>query len=83
MKVSPKNKDVPIKQVFAESVINTMGNSAVMIDDRQEIIFVQGDVGPYLTLAQGEIGLNILNMARPITSFCTQDRRRCTPRLPI
>jgi two-component system CheB/CheR fusion protein len=60
----PKRKEVPIKQIFAESVITAMGNCAVMIDDRQEIIFVQGDVGPYLTLAQGEIGLNILNMAR-------------------
>ena len=64
VKMSPRPKDIPIKQVFVESVINAMGNCAVMIDDRQEIIFVQGDVGPYLTLAQGEIGLNILNMAR-------------------
>ncbi len=62
---SPKGKEAPVKQIFAESVINTMGNCAVMIDDRQEIMFVHGDVGPYLTLAQGEIGLNILNMARP------------------
>jgi len=61
----PKQKEVPIKQIFAESVIEAMGNCAVMIDDRQEIVFVQGDVGPYLTLAQGEIGLSILNMARP------------------
>jgi two-component system CheB/CheR fusion protein len=62
--IVPKRKEVPIKQVFAESVINAMGNCAVMIDERQEIIFVQGDVAPYLTLAQGEIGLSILNMAR-------------------
>jgi two-component system CheB/CheR fusion protein len=61
----PKPKEVPIKQIFAESVINAMGNCAVMIDDRQEVIFVQGEVGPYLTLAQGEIGLSILNLARP------------------
>jgi two-component system, chemotaxis family, CheB/CheR fusion protein len=60
----PRPKDVPIKQVFAESVINAMGNCAVMIDERQEIVFVQGDVAPYLTLAQGEIGLSVLNMAR-------------------
>jgi two-component system CheB/CheR fusion protein len=59
-----KPKEIPIKQVFAESVINAMGNCAVIIDDRQEVVFVQGDVGPYLTLAQGEVGLNILNMAR-------------------
>ncbi len=65
VKIPPKHKEVPIKQIFAESVINAMGNCAVMIDDRQEIIFVQGDVGPYLTLAQGEVGLSILNMARP------------------
>lgn len=64
IEISPKGKETPVKQIFAESVINTMGNCAVMIDDRQEIIFVHGDVGPYLTLAQGEIGLNILNMAR-------------------
>jgi two-component system, chemotaxis family, CheB/CheR fusion protein len=64
-RIVPKQKDVPIKQVFAESVINAMGNCAVMIDERQEIVFVQGEVAPYLTLAQGEIGLSILNMARP------------------
>jgi len=63
--ITPKNKEISIKQIFAESVINAMGNCAVMIDDRQEIIFVQGEVAPYLTLAQGEVGLNILNMARP------------------
>ncbi|MEJ2639418.1 MAG: chemotaxis protein CheB, partial [Desulfosarcinaceae bacterium] len=61
----PKHKEVPIKQIFAESVIHAMGNCAVMIDDRQEIVFVQGDVGQYLSLPQGEIGLSILNMARP------------------
>jgi two-component system, chemotaxis family, CheB/CheR fusion protein len=60
----PQPKEVSIKQVFAESVISAMGNCAVMIDERQEIVFVQGDVAPYLTLAQGEIGLSILNMAR-------------------
>ena len=65
LRPSTKTKEVPVKQVFVESVINTMGNSAVMIDDRQEIVFVQGDVGPYLTLAQGEVGLNILNMIKP------------------
>jgi two-component system CheB/CheR fusion protein len=65
IELSPKGKETPIKQIFVESVISTMGNCAVMIDDRQEIMFVHGDVGPYLTLAQGEIGLNILNMARP------------------
>jgi two-component system, chemotaxis family, CheB/CheR fusion protein len=63
--MAPRPKEVPIKQVFAESVINAMGNCAVMIDERQEIVFVQGDVAPYLTLAQGEIGLSVLNMARP------------------
>jgi two-component system CheB/CheR fusion protein len=57
-------KEPPVKQIFAESVISTMANCAVMIDDRLEIMFVHGDVGPYLTLAQGEVGLNILNMAR-------------------
>ena len=61
----PGPKAAPIKQVFAEAMINAMGNCAVMIDERQEIVFVQGDVVPYLTLAQGEIGLSILNMARP------------------
>ncbi len=57
-------KEVPIRQIFAESVIDAMGNCAVLIDDRQEVIFVQGDVAPYLSLAQGEIGLSILNLAR-------------------
>ncbi len=65
VKIPSKHKEVPIKQIFAESVIDAMGNCAVMIDDRQEIVFVQGEVGRYLTLAQGEIGLSILNMARP------------------
>jgi len=62
--IPPRQKEIPIKQIFAESVINAMGNCAVMIDDRQEVIFVQGEVGPYLRLAQGEIGLSILNLAR-------------------
>ena len=65
VKIPPKQKEVSIKQIFAESVINAMGNCAVMVDDRQEIVYVQGEVSPYLTLAPGEIGLNILNMARP------------------
>ena len=64
VEIAPKNKEVPIRQIFGESILKAMGNSAVMIDDRQEIVFVQGDVGPYITLAQGEIGLSILNMAR-------------------
>jgi two-component system, chemotaxis family, CheB/CheR fusion protein len=64
VQMTPKQKEVPIKQIFAETVIGAMGNCAVMIDDRQEIVFVQGDVGQYLSLAQGEIGLSILNMAR-------------------
>jgi len=64
-KISPKKSEMTIRQIFAESVIKAMGNSAVIIDDRQEIIFVQGDVSPYLALPQGEVGLNILNMASP------------------
>jgi len=63
--IPPRQKEAPIKQIFAESVIRAMGNCAVMIDERQEVIFVQGEVEPYLRLAQGETGLSILNLARP------------------
>jgi two-component system CheB/CheR fusion protein len=35
-----------------------------LIDERLEIAYVQGNVGPFLRLPQGEAGLNILGMVR-------------------
>ncbi|MBN1572957.1 MAG: PAS domain-containing protein [Deltaproteobacteria bacterium] len=46
------------------NLAKTYGHPSVIIDDRMEIMYVHGDVNPYLSLSSGEIDLNILNMSR-------------------
>lgn len=58
-------KEVSVRQILAESVISALGSNAVLIDDRQEIVYIHGNVSNYLALPPGKPGLNILNMAVP------------------
>ena len=60
-----REKEVSVRQILADSVISATGSRAVLIDDRQEIVYVHGDVSPFLVLGPGKPGLNILNMAVP------------------
>jgi len=60
-----RGKEVSVRQILAESMISALSSNAVLIDDRQEIIYIHGNVSNYLALGPGKAGLNILNMAVP------------------
>jgi two-component system CheB/CheR fusion protein len=62
---SRREREAAAKHIMADSILSSFGHSAVLIDDRLEIVYVHGEVEPYLKLAQGQAGLNILNMVRP------------------
>lgn len=55
---------ISMQQVLGEALARLYDRSAVLIDDRLDVVFVHGDVSPYLTLAAGDIGLNIISMAK-------------------
>lgn len=57
-------KEIRLKDVMHQAVADIYGHPAVIIDDRLEILYVRGDVSPYLILAPGDTNLNILTMAR-------------------
>lgn len=57
-------KEIRIKDLMNQAIVDVFGYPAVIIDDRQEVVHVYGDVSPYLTLPTGDTDLNILNMAR-------------------
>jgi two-component system CheB/CheR fusion protein len=57
-------KEFQLRDVTNQAIANAYGPKAVVIDDRLEVVFVRGDVSPYLRLSAGEAGLNILDMVR-------------------
>jgi len=59
-----KEKKISLSQIFGEAVIDIYKHSAVLVDDRREIVFVHGDTSPFLSLPTGDAGLNILSMVK-------------------
>ena len=61
----PPTKEVPLVDIVNRLVAETYGHPSVVVDAHLEVLHVRGDVSPYLSLAQGDAGLNVLAMARP------------------
>lgn len=59
----PGKRAFSVQQIAHQAVNEMMGVSAVVIDDRQELIHVIGDAGRFMHLPQGDAGLNIMDLA--------------------
>lgn len=57
----PEQK-VPASNIMERAIVDAFGGTGVLINARQEIIYVQGDVRPYLGLREGAAGLDVCNM---------------------
>ncbi|WP_447968227.1 chemotaxis protein CheB [Nitrospira sp. M1] len=58
-------KEPSLGDVVNKITVEAYGHPGVVVDDHMNVILVRGEVGSYLTLAQGEAGLNVLAMIRP------------------
>ncbi len=56
------NKEIHLQELTNQAIANVYGPKAVVVDDRLKIVFVRGDVSPYLRLPSGEPGLGIADM---------------------
>ena len=57
-------KDVRLRDLMNQTIADVFGHPGLLIDDRLEVVHIQGDVSRYLTLPSGDTTLNILTMAR-------------------
>ncbi len=53
-----------LRELTERAVMNYYAPVSVLVDEHGDILYVHGHTSLYLELAQGEAGLNILNMAR-------------------
>ncbi len=58
-------KEPSLGDVVNKIAAEAYGHPGVVVDDHMNVILVRGEVSSYLTLAQGEAGLNVLAMIRP------------------
>ncbi|MCB2225465.1 MAG: PAS domain-containing protein [Desulfarculaceae bacterium] len=61
--LKPTKPEVPLRQIAYRALAETMGTPAVIIDERWEVVHVLGDVKPFLHLADGDAGLNVIDLA--------------------
>ena len=54
-----------LQDVLEKLIINLYQPACVLLDDRQEIAYVRGQVAPFLSFTEGRAGLNILDLVRP------------------
>lgn len=57
-------KEISIKEVMCEALADAYGHPAVLLDDRLQIVYIKGEVSPYLTWTPGEANFTIVNMAK-------------------
>jgi two-component system CheB/CheR fusion protein len=54
----------PLRELTERTLLEQYVPAAVLVDERGEILYVHGHTGKYLEPAQGEAGMNLVNMAR-------------------
>jgi two-component system, chemotaxis family, CheB/CheR fusion protein len=59
-----KKPEMTINDAMRDAVLNTFGQPAVLIDDRLQVVCFRGDTSPFLRPPEGEVNLDILQMAR-------------------
>jgi two-component system CheB/CheR fusion protein len=59
-----KEGRVNVKDLTEKTLLQQYAPAAALVNDRGEILYIHGRTGQYLEPAEGEAGLNILNMAR-------------------
>lgn len=59
----PGRREPTIEEILHQNLVRMFAPPSVVINDRLEIIHVYGDVTPYLKLNQGDVNLNVLNLA--------------------
>ncbi|MDA8139155.1 MAG: chemotaxis protein CheR, partial [Desulfobacteraceae bacterium] len=52
------------KEALEQLLLEIYGHSSVLVNDRMDIVYVHGDVSPYLGFAPGTADLNILSLAK-------------------
>ena len=59
--VSPK-KEIHLQELTNRAIADCYGPKAVVVDDHSKIVFVRGDVSPYLRLPGGKADLDVVDM---------------------
>lgn len=49
-------------EVMNKAILNEFGTAAVVVNERQDVVYVKGDVRGYLGLREGDLGFNVFNM---------------------
>jgi two-component system, chemotaxis family, CheB/CheR fusion protein len=59
-----EDREVPLRELTERALLQQHGSVAVLVDGRGDIFYLHGRTGRYLEPAPGEVGINILKMAR-------------------
>ena len=54
---------VSLERIMDAAILHMFSGAGVLVNPRQEILYVRGNVRPYLGLSEGNVGYNIFNMA--------------------
>ncbi len=61
----PENqRDISPKEALEETLLAVYGHTSVLVNDRMDIVYIHGDISPYLSFPQGNADLNILSLAK-------------------
>ena len=60
----PSPRKSSLRELAEKAILNQRGLAAALTDERGEILYLHGRSGRYLEPAPGEVGMNILKMAR-------------------
>ncbi len=52
------------RAALTEAVADAFGPTSILLDSQLEIVYIHGDVEPYLSFRPGSAGLNVLDLAR-------------------
>jgi chemotaxis methyl-accepting protein methylase/signal transduction histidine kinase/chemotaxis response regulator CheB len=55
-------EEINIDHIFSRSLIAAQGIAAILIDERQDIVYSQGDLNPFISFPSGEIGSSLKNI---------------------
>lgn len=59
-----KKPELSLQEIINMGISNTFGPPAVLINSKEEIIHIKGDINKYFELREGDTGLRILDLAR-------------------
>jgi two-component system CheB/CheR fusion protein len=59
-----RKPEMTLNEMMRDTVLDVFAPPAVMIDDRLQIVCFRGDTSPFLKPPEGEVNLDILQMAR-------------------